>query len=183
MPGRIRHNRWPQLLTFAITLIVFLVGWWFEGQYLRQAAWQRPPGQLTSGDYRVQRVVDGDTLLLKQDDLRIRLQGIDTPETVKENVAVQRWGPEASAYTKQFVATANGLVRLEIEGESLDRYGRHLAFIWHEGRLLNEELVSSGLARAKTNYDYSEPMKQRLRQAQLEAQAAQRGIWSGRDKP
>ena len=178
MPSRIRYNRWPRRITLAITLLLFLGGWWLEGKYLLPPLGQRPSGQLPTGDYRVRRIVDGDTLLLVQDDLRIRLQGIDTPETVKKNTPVQPWGLEATTYTKQFVKTANWLVRLEIEDKALDRYGRHLAFIWHDGRLLNEELVRNGLAHAKTNYDFSDPMKQRLRQAQLDAQAAQRGLWS-----
>jgi micrococcal nuclease len=72
---------------------------------------------------------------------------------------------------------ANWRVRLVIDGETVDRYGRQLAFVWHEGRLLNEELVRQGLAHAKTGFDFSKAMKDRLLQAQQEAQESQRGLW------
>ncbi len=178
MPARIRRKRWPQAITFFLAVLVFIGGWWLEERFLQPPGWQRPQGQLTAGEYDVQRVIDGDTIVLEQNNLRIRLQGIDTPETVKEKTPVEPWGPEASDYTQQFLEASNWRVRLEIDGEPIDRYGRHLAFLWHDGRLLNEELVLQGLARAQTDFDYSPSMKKRLRAAQLQAQTARRGIWS-----
>lgn len=178
MPGRIHRNRWPQAIAYLMILLVFVAGWWLEDRYLEPAGWQRPRGQLSTGEYAVQRVIDGDTIVLVQNNLRVRLQGIDTPEMVRENTPVEPWGPEASDYTKQFIADSNWRVQIVIDGEPVDRYGRHLAFVWHDGRLLNEELVQQGLAKAKTAFDFSQPMKERLRQAQLQAQAAQLGIWN-----
>jgi micrococcal nuclease len=142
----------------------------------------RITGSLKPGMYQIERVVDGDTLILRDRRLRVRLQGIDTPETVKEDSPVEPWGPEASAFTKRFVSDANGMVRVEIDGEPLDQHGRHLAFMWHGKRLLNEELVREGLARATLQYDFSERKKERLRSAQREARRASRGIWSD-DRP
>lgn len=125
------------------------------------------------------RVVDGDTLLVEGVPERVRLQGIDTPETVKENAPVEPWGPEATAFTKAFIAAAGGRIRIEVDGEPRDRHGRFLAFVWHEERLLNEELIRAGLARAMLRYSYGAAKKSRFRAAQREAQAAARGIWSG----
>src|SRR5690606_16156473 len=48
---------------------------------------------LTPGIYEVERVVDGDTLLLSDGHRRFRLQGVDTPETVKPDTPVEKWGP------------------------------------------------------------------------------------------
>ena len=58
----------------------------------------RPTGRdvLTEGVHPVQRVVDGDTLLMVGG-ARVRLEGVDTPETVREDYPVEPWGPEASA--------------------------------------------------------------------------------------
>lgn len=178
MPGRIRHRRWPQLITLLFLAAVFICGWWLEEQFLAPPGWQRPQGQLATGDYQVQRVIDGDTIVLEQVDLRVRLQGVDTPETVKANTSIENWGPESTEYTRAFLENANWRVRLVIEGEPVDRYGRQLAFVWHAGRLLNEELVQQGLARAKTTFDFSQAMKERLLKAEFEAQESQRGIWS-----
>ena len=157
--------------------ILVAAGWYFETYFLAEPGWQRPLGQLTPGEYLVERVVDGDTIVLKQNQLRVRLQGIDTPETVKPNTPVEAWGKEATAYAEQFLRDSNWRVRLEIDGEPVDRYGRHLAFVWHDGRLLNEELVYQGLAKAKTTFDFSQAMKQRLRAAQADAESSRRGIW------
>ncbi len=133
------------------------------------------PEALGEGDYRVERVVDGDTLLLVGG-ARVRLQGIDTPETVKPDHPVEPWGPEASAFTREFVA--GGTVRLQFGLDRKDDYGRFLAFVWVDERLLNEELVRAGLATAEQGFSYSQSMKRRLVAAEREAQAAQRGIWS-----
>ncbi|MGI9427849.1 MAG: thermonuclease family protein [Bythopirellula sp.] len=178
MPARIRNRRRPQLIALLLLAALLIGGWYLEERFLAPPGWQRPLGQITSGDYVVQRVVDGDTIVLEKDRLRVRLQGVDTPEMVQENGATQSWGPEATEYTLQFLKKANWRVRLVIDGETVDRYGRQLAFVWHEGRLLNEELLQQGLAHAKTGFDFSRAMKDRLLQAQSEAQESLRGIWS-----
>jgi micrococcal nuclease len=141
-----------------------------------------PPGEagpqsLNEGIHAVRRVVDGDTLLL-ENGARVRLQGIDTPETVQEDHPVEPWGPEASEFTKAFIERAGGRVRLAFSQERVDDYGRFLAFVSHGDEMLNEELVRAGLARARLDYRYSGTMKRRLQQAQAEAQRAGRGIWS-----
>ena len=133
------------------------------------------PANLTEGVYRVGRVVDGDTLKLANHAV-IRLIGVDTPETVKPEFPVEPWGPEASKFTKEFVAS--GEVRLQFDRERLDRFGRFLAYVWVGDRLLNEELLRAGLARFTPYFDYAGTMKTRFRRAEEEARAARRGIWS-----
>ncbi|SUM72075.1 thermonuclease [Staphylococcus saccharolyticus] len=51
----------------------------------------------------IKRVVDGDTFVAQRNnkDIKVRLIGIDTPETVKPNTPVQPYGKEASNYTKK----------------------------------------------------------------------------------
>jgi micrococcal nuclease len=137
------------------------------------------PELLEEGIHEVRRVVDGDTLLLTTR-ARVRLQGIDTPETVREGFAQQPWGPEASQFTKDFVAQAGYRVRLTFGLERKDRHDRFLAFVWHGDRMLNEELVRAGLARARLDYRYSGLMKRRLEKAQNEAKRAGRGLWSAK---
>jgi micrococcal nuclease len=135
------------------------------------------PELLDEGMHVVRRVVDGDTLLLASG-ARVRLQGIDTPETVREGFAVEAWGPEASRFTKDFIARAENHVRLTFGLERKDRHDRFLAFVWHDEQMLNEELVRAGLARARLDYRYSGLMKRRLEKAQNEARRAGRGLWS-----
>ncbi len=135
------------------------------------------PESLSEGVHRVERVVDGDTLLLVGG-ARVRLIGADTPETVQPNHAVEPYGPEAAAFTEQFVRDAGGEVRLQMDRERKDRFDRFLAYVFAHDRMLNEELIRMGLATARTEFDYSQSMKRRFRRAEEEAKSAKLGIWS-----
>jgi endonuclease YncB( thermonuclease family) len=88
---------------------------------------QPQPLGLPPGVYRVERVVDGDTLLI-DGHRRVRLQGVNSPETVKPDSPIEPWGPEATAFTKDFVHAAGGSLRFEVDGETTDQHGRYLAF-------------------------------------------------------
>ncbi|MBX3432414.1 MAG: thermonuclease family protein [Pirellulales bacterium] len=170
-----QRSRTHQILAIVLVVAIALLNWWLE----RQEQIANPAGP--RDNVRVERVVDGDTLLLGPDGTRARLQGIDTPETVKEDSPVEPWGPEATQFTRDFVRAAGNRVEIEVDGERQDQYGRRLVFVWAGERLLNEELVRAGLARPKLAYDYSQAKKDRLKQAQREAQAARRGIWSDKN--
>lgn len=159
-------------LLILLLLIVAALRLW-QGQQQPPA----PPESLSEGTYTVERVVDGDTLLLTNR-VRVRLIGVDTPETVKPNTPVEPFGPEASAFTKHWVAQAHHQVRLQFDRQRLDKYDRMLAYVWSDGQMLNEELVRAGLARAELQYHYNAAMKSRFRRAQEEARSAGRGIWS-----
>lgn len=176
-PRRIRSFRWQlrraPLWVVVLALVLVLLRWW------QDAHRPQTPGALAEGTYRVQRVVDGDTLLL-ENNAYIRLIGADTPETKRPNHPVEPFGPEAAEMTERFVAENGYEVRLEFDRQRLDRYGRFLAYVWLGDRLLNEELIRQGLATAETGYSYAADMKRRFRRAEQQAQAARRGIWSMR---
>jgi micrococcal nuclease len=161
------------IVSTAIVLTLAGVRQWRPEMFSPQA----DTNQSANGEnVKIARVVDGDTLVLAGSKERVRLIGADTPETVKPNFPVQPWGPEASAFTKKFVS--GGKVRLEFDVERRDKYGRMLAYIWVGERMLNEELIRAGLARAELKYRYSAEKKSRFRRAEEEARAAHRGIWS-----
>ncbi len=176
--------RTPRTLGQAALLLVVLLGLAVARQWQQETSEQSiaPPatetnsGTRSEGTARVERVVDGDTLVLVGLKEHVRLIGANTPETVKPNWPVEPWGSEASAFTKDFLA--GGEVRLEFDGPRRDKYGRMLAFVWVGDRMLNEELIRAGLAKAELKYSYSAAMKDRFRQAEAEAKTARRGIWS-----
>jgi micrococcal nuclease len=172
----IHPNRryWSDHRGAAVWIIALLLIVW---RAYEQAQVPAAPDELAEGVHEVQRVVDGDTLLLESG-ARVRLQGINTPESVKPDAAVEAWGPEASQFAKDFIRRANHHVRLTFSLERKDRYDRFLAFVWDGDSMLNEELVHAGLAQARHDYRYSGGMKNRLAQAQDEARNAGRGIWS-----
>jgi micrococcal nuclease len=158
---------------FLVALAIIAVVRWWQGLHQPPP----PPETMEEGTYTVQRAVDGDTLLLSNG-VRIRLIGVNTPETVKPHSPVEPFGPEAKQFTEGWIAEAKGQVRLQFDRERLDKYGRHLAYVWADSRMLNEELIRAGLGRAELQYRYSSTMKTRFRRAEEEAQSAGRGIWS-----
>jgi len=161
-------RRQPRSLLLVVAILALVVVRWLPEN-------QTPPGSLEPGIYRVERVVDGDTLVLANQ-ARVRLIGADTPETVKPGWPVEPYGPEATEFTRKFVA--DGDVRLEFDGRRKDKYGRFLAHVWVDDRMLEEELIRAGLATAATEYSYSATAKVRFVEAQNQARAAERGIWA-----
>lgn len=178
MSRRSQHSvaRWAPrrrrfvLVVLALAVLIVVRLW-------RDQSRPPPPEALAEGNYRVQRVVDGDTLLLTNR-AWVRLIGADTPETVRPNHPVEPFGPEATEFTRRFVARGNGSVRLQFDRERVDKYERFLAYVWVDDRMLNEELIRAGLATAETGFRYSSAMKLRFRRAEEEARAAGRRIWS-----
>src|SRR4051812_32602570 len=79
---------------------------------------------------RVERVVDGDTIVVKLDGRseRVRYIGVDTPESVKPGVPVQCFAKAAAAENRRLVGGRE--VRLSYDAEARDRYGRRLAYVW-----------------------------------------------------
>ena len=96
MSPRVQYRSWPRLLiALLIVLVMALRAWQQREDFNPSPAAHNPHqanGSLQPGDYRVLRVIDGDTLLLEHARTRVRLQGIDTPETVKKDTAVEDWG-------------------------------------------------------------------------------------------
>lgn len=133
-------------------------------------------------DAVVTKVTDGDTVKVKTkngEELSLRLLLIDTPETKHPSKPVEPFGPEASAFAKEFLAV--GLtVQLEydVSGKSLDKYGRTLAYIWKDGVMYNEEVIRKGLARVAYIYAPNTRHVDLFYAAQKEAQNKGIGIWS-----
>jgi len=136
---------------------------------------QNPATAPETVDVFVKRVVDGDTLLLENGD-RVRLLGIDTPETKKPDTPVAPFGPEASEFTRQLVEGRT--VTLVFDRERFDKYRRILAFVYVDNICVNEEILRNGLSKAHLQYPYRSDMKTRFRAAEKEARERNLGIWS-----
>src|SRR5213592_816203 len=144
------------------------------------AAFFNPPDQaITQGDFDVvERVVDGDTLLLQSGE-RVRLIGVDTPETKHPKKPVEYFGKEASDFTRRMVERKR--VRLEFDQANAarghkDRYGRTLAYVFLEdGTLLNADIIKQGYGHAYTQFPFSR--MEEFRRLEREAREEQRGLW------
>jgi len=121
----------------------------------------------------VKRVIDGDTILLANGQ-RVRLIGVDTPETKHPQKPVQRFGNEAYLFTKRMVEGKE--VRLEYNWQKRDKYGRLLAYVYLlDGTLLNGEIIKQGYGFAYTKYPFKYLVE--FRQYEKEARDNGRGLW------
>ena len=123
---------------------------------------------------RVVAVVDGDTVdvTLAGRRERVRLLGVDTPETVDPDRPVGCFGPEAAAFTHRKLADRT----VQFDRERRDRFGRLLAYVDVDGRRFNDELLAGGYARLLVippNGRHARVMLDR----ELEARSAGRGLW------
>jgi len=126
-------------------------------------------------------VLDGDTLIIKcNDDIehRVRLIGVDAPEVRP----LQPYGQEAKDFVEQMIESANGYVRLQFDGDGVDRSGRIRAHIYLsiDGNdvWLNNLLVSEGLAISMLGFRYSDGAKRILIESEISARRHKRGMWS-----
>ncbi len=103
--------------------------------------------------YFVSRTIDGDTIRLSNGE-RVRLIGVDTPETKHPRKPVQCFGKEASAFTRKMVQKR--YITLEFDWQLRDRYGRLLAYVYRSSDkfFLNYQLVRQGYGFAYTRYPF-----------------------------
>lgn len=130
-------------------------------------------------DVKFSDCVDGDTakFIYNGEEITARFLAIDTPETVHPTKEEEAHGKEASDYTCKRIKESEDIV-LEFDDDSdrKDKYGRYLVWVFVDGKLLQEELVSEGLASVTYlygDYKYTET----LEKAEQNAEDNKVGIW------
>jgi len=173
VPGQLIGGRTMVPLRFVAETMGAQVGWYGQARLITI---NTPPKALIAGT--VTKVTDGDTIevtLAGGTVEKVRLIGVDTPETVHPTKGVQPYGPEASAFTKERLT--DQAVQLETDAEERDRYGRLLAYVYlTNGAMYNAVLVDEGYAQMATfppNVLYVEV----FRALQTPAREANRGLW------
>lgn len=132
------------------------------------------------GPFPVVRVVDGDTLIVArpEGETRVRVIGIDTPESVAPDQPVECFGPEASGRAEQLLAGTSVMLRGDPTQDRVDQYGRELDYVWlPDGRLFNHVMLAEGFA---LEYTFAAPYAYQADFRAAEDQAAQTGagLWS-----
>jgi micrococcal nuclease len=133
--------------------------------------------------FLVARVIDGDTLELAVADdktgqrvTKVRLWGVDTPETVKPNSQVDYFGPEASAFSKSRAQGQWVTVRLD-RRDTRDKYNRLLAYVLlPDGAMLNRELIAEGYGYADPRFPHD--LSSEFAALQKQARREGRGLWA-----
>jgi micrococcal nuclease len=179
-----RHLKPQPLVAIAILMVAVLTGFsGFAGfgnfpglaGILRLAGVNSPGLRAEPGTVDlVVRVIDGDTILLERLG-RVRLIGIDTPETVDPRRPVERFGKEASDFTRQLLAGKR--VRVEYDGPRKDAYNRTLAYIFLlDGTFVNAEIVRQGYGFAYTRFPFKH--LDEFRRYERDARDHHRGLWA-----
>jgi micrococcal nuclease len=137
------------------------------------------PAIALAGQYKVIRVVDGDTIVVRYNGKyeKVRLLCVDTPESVhsdkKQNIPM---GKVATRYTQKKLTSK--YVNLEFEIKRLrGNYGRLLAYVFVDGENLNLDLVRQGLSPYYTKYGKSEKYDAEFRAAEKKARKEKLNIW------
>ena len=104
---------------------------------------------------KVEGVVDGDTIDVLIDlgfDIlfasRVRLAGIDTPESRTKDLAEKALGLESKEYLKKHLKDAKSVVIKTEKMDSSEKYGRILGWVYVDGNTvsLNDMMINDGYA-------------------------------------
>ncbi len=105
---------------------------------------------------------------------KVRLIGVDTPETKHPQKPVQWFGKEAYLFTKTMVEMKQ--VSLEFDWQKRDKYGRLLAYVYlADGTFLNAEIIRQGYGFAYTKYPFK--YLEEFRMYEKEARESRKGLW------
>ena len=177
-------------IVFLCLLVVMFLIWLDHNLIARR--WQLPAKseeQATNSDlekyhgvtFNVVNVIDGDTFDINISDgrsnrTRVRLLGIDAPETGSEQSGVIYFGPEAAEFAKKSALGKSVAVYLDTPNPTRGKYGRLLAYVkLSDSTFLNEILLTEGYAYADSRFSHS--FYNKYRQLQSRARNSKKGLW------
>lgn len=164
-------------LLLAILLIILLLGFF-----------TCPPKSTIAPDvYEVVRVVDGDTFIARIDaqDVRVRLIGVDTPESVHPNKEVEHFALEASAYLKKLLEGEQVYFVYDQNNAATnhkDRYDRMLAYAYRarDSLFVNAEIIRQGYGHAYSKYPFTR--LEEFLKYERNARHQKLGLWTEMDE-
>ena len=179
---RPRSRRWPWLVGGVLLIALIIAdrsGWLLVPNIDDMSAYHGLQAQVV-------RVIDGDTIEIKHPDAlhdrpvtRIRLWGLDCPESAKPDRPADPFADQATRRTRSLAT--DGIVTLTLESHrTRGTFGRVLAHVeLSDGSSLNEALLSAGLAVADERWPHS--LLGRYAQLERAAKRAGLGVWSPQD--
>lgn len=129
----------------------------------------------------VVRAVDGDTIIADTGaaQLRVRILGIDTPETVDPDQPVECYGPEASRFAHDTLDGKTITLRTDPTQDDTDQYGRALRYVELDG--IGDYSIAAARGGYATPYVYQgNPVRKagQIADAADDARTAGRGLWT-----
>lgn len=177
-------------IVFAFCLLALFAFVWLDHSQITPARrdWPRAEKKVSAYDFEryheksftVINIVDGDTLDIDVPDgnnnyTRIRLWGIDTPETKNPKTGTMYFGVEAAEFAAKLALRKDVIIYLE-EHRTRDKYDRLLAYIQlSDGSILNEVLLTEGFAYADLRFRHS--FYHKYGQLEALARGQKKGLW------
>lgn len=171
MKLRRRKPLWLVLIILVVGILGQRYGWFAQASSTIV--------QNTPGSYAVVEFADGDTVVVKMNgkNERVRLIGVDTPETQDPRKPVQCFGQAASEFTKNLIGNQTVRLEADILSSNRDRYNRLLRYAYlPDGRLVNAEIIKEGFGFAYTSFPFTK--SEEFRAYETNAREANRGLWS-----
>jgi endonuclease YncB( thermonuclease family) len=159
--------------TAAAVALIFLI--W---PYIELPKFITQPTKTQPGYYAVTEVFDGDTIAVDMDGRieKVRMIGVDTPETHKPNSPVECGGPEASEFARNKLENSTVKLVFDKTNQNRDRYDRLLRYVYTpDGILFNKLLISEGYGFAYINFPFEK--KQEFIEAEQTAKQTNKGAW------
>lgn len=130
--------------------------------------------------YKVETVVDGDTIKVDMDGKpeTLRLIGMDTPETVDPRKPVQCFGKEASNKAKEYLQDKSVHLEADNSQGERDKYNRLLRYVFFEdGTSFNKLMIGEGYAHEYTYQSNPYKYQMEYKEAEKSARENQKGLW------
>ena len=185
-------SRRQRNIIFAVCALLAAFFIWLDHSRIEPARRQQSQSDADQKSYDVVKyhgrtfivvnAVDGDTIDInipdgKYENTRIRLWGVDTPETKHPSIGVMYYGPEAAEFTKGLTLGKKVVIYLDEDNNTRGYYGRLLAYVkLADGRYLNEVLLEEGYAYADVRFQHS--FYNKYKQLQAAASSGKKGLWA-----
>lgn len=177
--SKIKSGRAGLLLSGLVVGLAVLVAYAVQTSPIKLPDIHKTLGAVEPGFYRVVEVADGDTITVSMGgaEERIRMIGVDTPETHHPEKPVQCFGVAASNFTKDLLDGKTVRLESDPENTNRDRYNRLLRYVYTEsGELVNKKIISDGYGFAYTSFPFTK--LEEFRAAEAEARQTGKGLWS-----
>lgn len=166
-------RRLRKLLTSLFILLLMTIVYYTQPKQTDNA------GPQVLGTYRVIAYADGDTITVDMAGIpeRIRMVGVDTPETKKPDAPAQCYANEAARFTSQNLTGASVRLEADAKTDNRDRYDRLLRYVYlPDNTLLNKRLIQEGYGFAYVQFPFTK--KEEFKAAQEIAKWTKKGLWS-----
>jgi hypothetical protein len=178
-----RFRRYPPWSVWVCVVVCAAMAaryWWSRGSSAAPHAAEGSSlrGSLVTGKFKVLRVQRADLMIVRQQVPVMGKDALQPLEAPLQLLGVKSSGliEEGKHFTSEFLRA--GTLSLELDRRRLDSAGHFLAYVYADGKLLNEELIRAGLAEVKLYPGDNQTMHRNFVKAEKEAKKAGRGMWA-----